>query len=108
MFKPTFQNSMAILNEQYSSQNYVAMTAAKIDIFWHVLQKYDLQDIENAVFSWIADPVKSRFQPKVGELIFFLPEIKPLQIESKGSLSWCDNTQKLMDKYSYVKQVQTA
>jgi hypothetical protein len=108
MFKPTFQNSMAILNEQYSSQNYVAMTDAKISIFWHVLQKYDLQDIENAVFSWIADPVKSKFQPKAGELTAFLPEIKPLQIERKSSVTGCDNCERLMAKYPYVRQEKTA
>jgi hypothetical protein len=108
MSEPSFQKSMAILNESYSSQNYVAMTDAKISIFWQILQKYDLRDIEKAVFSWLADPIKSKFQPKAGELTVFLPEIKPLQIESKASVTCCENTKRLMERYPYVRQVQTA
>ena len=75
------------------------ITGAKSKAWWMVFNRYEFQDLEAAVFKHMADEQKGRFDPKPADILAHMPEIKQLVIEDKGGLSWCDNTQRLMDKY---------
>jgi len=45
------------------------------------------------------DDENFKWFPDIPELRGFMPAIKQQLIENKGGLSWCENTQSLMDKY---------
>lgn len=91
-----FKEMLAIIAETYST---FKVSTPKIKIWWAVFKSYELQDFETAIFKHITDENKGTFEPKPADILRFMPEPKQLLIESKGSLEWCDNTQKLMDKY---------
>jgi hypothetical protein len=55
-------------------------------------------DFYNGVNNHIDDEQYKWF-PDIPELRSFMPEVKQQMIQNKGSLTWCDNTQKLMDEY---------
>jgi hypothetical protein len=105
---PKFNELMAILSETYKP-----FSPAKEKIWAAVFRKYEIEDFEAAIFKHITDENKGTYEPKPADILRFMPEPKQvLQIENKGSLSWCENTQKLMDKYhpvtgSYFKSIIT-
>jgi hypothetical protein len=91
-----FQKCMAIISETYSKPT----SDAKLDIWWSIFASYDVSDFEQAIFKHVTDPNKGTFEPKPADILRYMPKPeKPLQIQDKGGLSWCDNTQRLMDKY---------
>lgn len=96
---PEFQKCMAIISETYSKP----ATNSKLDIWWSVFSNYDVSDFEKAIFKHVTDPSKGTFEPKPADILRFMPEPKQtLHLEDKGGLSWCDNTQALIDKYHPV------
>ena len=86
----TFQNGLAGLGEYFDK----TITKAVANIYWRKLKSLSDEQFNTAVDQCIDD---CRFFPKVSEIKSRVPE--SLRIENKGSLSWCDNTQRLMDKY---------
>jgi hypothetical protein len=52
-------------------------------------------------YKGVNDHIDSKFKwfPDISELKSFMPEVKQQLLEDKGGLTWCDNTQRLMDKY---------
>lgn len=69
---------------------------AVIQIYWSALNTLTDEQFTKAVSEAV---MKSTFFPRVAELMKSVPKPAPLKIENKGGLSWCDNTQRLMDKY---------
>jgi hypothetical protein len=67
-----------------------------IQIYWDALKTLTDEQFTKAVTDAV---MKSTFFPRIAELIKSVPKPKPMQIEDKGGLSWCPNTQRLMDKY---------
>jgi hypothetical protein len=107
---PEFQKCMAIISETYSKP----ASNAKLDIWWSVFANYEVGDFEKAIFKHVTDPNKGTFEPKPADIIRFMPEPKQvMRLEDKGGLSWCANTQALIDKYhpemgSYFKTIITS
>ena len=91
-----FSESLAILSETYKQ-----FSDAKEMIWAALFENYEIEDFQAAVIKHITDPVRGSYPDvKPADILRFMPKPeKPLQIEDKGGLSWCDNTQKLMDKY---------
>ena len=59
----------------------------------------DYNDFYNGVNNHI-DDARYKWFPDIPELKSFMPEPKPqMMLQDKGGLSWCDNTQNLIDKY---------
>lgn len=97
MNRQTFNTGMVGLAEYYNKQ---IENASFFDIYWRKV-KYLSDEQFLAAIDQCIDNLK--FFPKVSEILQFTP--KPQQLENKGSLEWCDNTQALLDKYSdYEKQ----
>jgi hypothetical protein len=104
-----FAELLAILSETYKP-----FTQAKEKIWAAVFRKYEIEDFESAIFKHISDEVRGSYSDvRPADILRFMPEPKQaLQIEDKGGLSWCDNTQNLIDKYhpetgSYFKTIIT-
>lgn len=75
-------------------------TGARSKAWWTVFKRYEIEDLEAAVFKHMSDGAKGSFDPKPADILRFMPEPKQaMRIEDKGGLSWCPNTQKLIDKY---------
>ena len=74
-------------------------TGAKSQAWWTVFKRYEFDDLQSAVFKHMADEQRGRFDPKPADLLAHMPEVKQLAIESKGSMSWCQDTQDLINKY---------
>lgn len=91
-----FNELIAILGETYKP-----FSSAKQNIWAAVFKAYEIEDFENAVMKHISDPVRGIYENvKPADILRFMPEPKQeLQLEDKGGLSWCDNTQALIDKY---------
>jgi hypothetical protein len=91
-----FSESLAILSETYKP-----FTDAKEMIWAALFENYEIEDFQAAVIKHITDPVRGSYPDvKPADILRFMPEPKQsLQIEDKGGLSWCDNTQNLIDKY---------
>ncbi len=75
------------------------VTGAKSKAWWMVFKQYEFADLEAGVFKHMADKIKGGYDPTPANVLLHMPEIKQPLLENKGGLSWCDNTQKLMDKY---------
>ena len=102
---PKFSELLAVLSETYKP-----FSDAKQKIWAAVFKVYEIEDFEKAIFKHITDETKGTFEPKPADILRFMPEPKQLLIESKGSMEWCDNTQKLLNKYhpvtgTYQKQI---
>jgi hypothetical protein len=69
---------------------------AVITIYWNALNKLTDDQFTKAVTDSV---MKSTFFPRVAELMKSVPKLEPMLIEDKGGLTWCDATQRLMDKY---------
>jgi hypothetical protein len=69
---------------------------AVIHIYWAALKNITDEQFTKAVTDAVMESV---FFPRVAELMKSVPKPEPLKIENKGGLSWCDNTQRLKDKY---------
>lgn len=63
-------------------------------IYWRTLKHYTEEDLAKAFNECV---LELEFFPRLPRIIERLPKLK--QLENKGSLSWCDNTQKLLDQY---------
>ena len=90
-----FAELMAILSETYKP-----FSLAKEKIWAAVFRNYEIEDLESSIFKHISDENKGAFEPKPADILRFMPEPKEqFMIESKGGLTCCDNTKRLIDKY---------
>ena len=90
MNKTTFQTQFTGLSAYFGKDH------GKIVIvtYWNALKHLTDEQFTKAV----SESIKScTFFPRVNELLALAPE--PLQLENKGSLDWCDNTQRLLENY---------
>lgn len=90
MTPDVFKNNFAGLGEYFNKPQ----TQAVAQIYWRKLKHLTDEQFLFAVDKCIDD---CTFFPKVTEIISKIP--KPIQIENKSSLSWCQNTQALLEKY---------
>ncbi len=68
-----------------------------INVYWEALKHLSDEQFSNAVSQVI---INSTYFPRVPDLLKFAPPLPPLpQLENKGSLTWCANTQKLLNEY---------
>ena len=93
---PKFSEMLAILSETYKP-----FTPAKEKIWAAVFRKYEIEDFEAAIFKHITDEIRGGYQDvKPADILRFMPEPKEqFMLESKGGLTCCDNTKRLVDKY---------
>jgi hypothetical protein len=70
------------------------VTNSFLNIYWRKLKHLDYSQVVYAVDKCIDD---CKFFPTIPEIISRLPE-QP-KLEKVAKLTWCDNTQKLMDEY---------
>lgn len=99
MRQDTFTNTMAFLTEYYKKD----LSDALFQVYWRALKHLPDSNFEKAVQDHM---VSSSFFPKINELLTNEP--KPLALENKGSLTWCANTQKLLDEYGLNRGVHVA
>lgn len=90
-----FAQMLAVLSETYKP-----FSPAKEKIWAAVFKDYEIQDFEKAVMSHITDEDRGSFDPKPADILRFMPEKKQkLQLENKGSLSYCETTAQLLRDY---------
>ena len=70
------------------------ITSPLLQLYWRNLKHLNDMDLQAAVDSCIAE---CEYFPRIPEIKKRLPE-KPMLV-NKGSLTWCDNTQKLLNEY---------
>ncbi len=73
--KPKFANIMFGLGEYFGKQ----ITQPVIDIYWRVLENYDLRAIDRAVSVILSNPEALPFMPKANEIIAAMPSEAGLQ-----------------------------
>ena len=95
MNKQTFQTQFTGLSEYYNKN----LSSVVIGVYWKSLKHLSDEQFTELVGEVIQT---CTFFPKVNELLEIAPE--PLALENKGSLSWCDNTQKLINQYRHKYQ----
>ena len=92
---PKFNELMAILSETYKP-----FSPAKEKIWAAVFRNHEIEDFEKAIFKHITDETRGTFEPKPADILRFMPEPKPtMMLENKGSVTGCENTQRLVAKY---------
>lgn len=90
MDQNVFKTNMAALGEYFDKQ----ASEALIRIYWRALKHLSDEQFIAAIDACISN---CKWFPKVTEILDFAPKLK--QLENKGSLSWCENTQNLVDIY---------
>jgi hypothetical protein len=90
MNQDTFKQGMAGLYEYYKKDASPALSS----VYWRALKHLSDDDFMHVIDSHL---LASNWFPKIPELLELAPE--QLALENKGSLTWCDNTQKLLDEY---------
>lgn len=85
-----FKSQLVGLADYFSKE----LSAPLVKIYWRKLKHLTEQELVNAVDQCV-DELK--FFPKVPEILERVPE-RP-KLEHKGSISWCDNTQMLIEEY---------
>jgi hypothetical protein len=95
----TFNYQFLGLCEYFNKEH----SEAVVYVYWNALQHLTDEQFTKAVCDVV---IKNTFFPRIPELLKLVPE--SLQIESKASVTCCENTKKLMERYPYVRQVQTA
>lgn len=95
MMRKTFNIQFLGMCEYFNKDQ----SEAVVNIYWNALQHLTDEQFTQAVTDVL---IKNTFFPRLPELLKSAPE--PLMLEEKGSLSWCDNTQRLMDKYGANSQ----
>jgi hypothetical protein len=103
-----FNEGMAMLFSYYRDKKFDPVLS---QLYHRRFIHLSHEDFYNGINNHIDDERYNWF-PGIPELRSFMPEVKQPLLENKGSLSWCDNTQKLMDKYhpvtgSYFKAIIT-
>ena len=95
MDKQVFIENMAGMAEYFDKE----LTKPISSVYWQ-----SLRHLDNNVFIDIVTKLvkKSKWFPRVNEMLELAPE--PLALDNKGSLSWCDNTQWLVEQYGEIKQ----
>jgi len=93
--KVKFAELMAGTAEMYGK------TASKVlmNMYFNALQRYSIDQVSEGFNKHILDEKHGSFMPKPADIIRHMQEPKQLQIESKGSLSWCEGTQTLLNVY---------
>jgi len=90
-----FAEALAILGETYKPFNDV-----KQRLWAQVFKDYEIEDFEAAIWAHITDLERGAFEPKPADILKHMIQPEPQRaIENKGGLSWCESTQKLLDKY---------
>ncbi|AGH44505.1 hypothetical protein [Paraglaciecola psychrophila] len=92
------------MNRQHFNEQFLGMceyfgkdhSESVIQIYWNALKTISDDEFTKAVTDSV---MKSTFFPRVAELMKSVPKLEPMLIEDKGGLTWCYNTQRLMDKY---------
>ena len=96
MTNDEFNESMAMLFSYYPNKKFdPVLSRLYHGRFIHL----SYNDFYNGVNNHIDDERYEWF-PSIPQLKSFMPEPKPqMMLQDKGGLSWCDNTQNLIDKY---------
>lgn len=90
-----FAELIAVLAETYKP-----FSDAKQKIWSVVFKNHQIEHFENAIYKHITDENRGTFEPKPADLLKLMPEPKqPLMLDDKGGLTWCGNTQNLLDMY---------
>jgi hypothetical protein len=87
-----FNECMAMLFSYYRKPVDVVLSRLYAKRFIHLSHNDFFNGINNHI-----DDGNFKWFPDIPELRSFMPE-QPM-LENKGSLSWCDNTQALIEKY---------
>ena len=90
MNKNTFQTQLTGLSEYFNKN----LSQLVIGVYWNSLKHLSDEQFTEVVSKSIQT---CTFFPRVNELLALAPET--LQLENKGSLSWCANTQRLLDTH---------
>ena len=90
MNKNTFKANMTALGEYFNKPQSEAISR----MYWRKLRHLDDSDFIQAIDQCIDD---CKFFPRIPEILSRAPE-QP-KLENKGSLSWCDTTQNLLNQY---------
>jgi hypothetical protein len=103
MSNDEFNECMAMLFSYYPNRPFCPVIA----------QLYNRRFIHlsyAAFYKGVNDHIDSKFKwfPDIAELKSFMPETKPLQLEDKGSVTCCENTKRLMQRYPYTKPIRGA
>ncbi len=77
---PKFTTLMAGIGELYGK----TISTQLIDIYWHVLRKYELIDVQNAFQTHVKNPDCGQFFPKPADIVRFIEG----NGESKALLAW--------------------
>ncbi len=95
MIDAEFNECMAMLFSYYPNKKFDPVLS---QLYHRRFIHLSYDDFYTGVNNHIDDE-RYKWFPDIPELRSFMPEVKQPLIENKGGLSWCDNTQKLMDKY---------
>ena len=73
-----------------------------LKIYFSLLREFTFNEVSKGVENHLKNPKSGQFMPKPADIIreIKLIKVEPLLLESKGGLSWCENTQALINKYS--------
>jgi len=76
-------------------------TASKVlmNMYFNALQRYSIDQVSEGFNKHILDEKHGSFMPKPADIIRHMQEPKQLQIESKGTLSYCETTENLLKNY---------
>lgn len=85
-----FKKQIAGLSEYFNKE----LSEILIKLYWQKLKHLSNQEFLHSINRCIDE---LSFFPKINEIINRLPEKKALH--HKGSLSWCDSTQSLIERY---------
>ncbi len=91
MNQVTFKSNFTALGEYFNKPQSEALAK----IYWRKLKHLTDEQFESAVSACLDD---CKFFPKIPEITERSP--KALALENKGSLNWCQNTDKLLALYS--------
>ena len=95
MTKGEFNECMAMLFSYYPNKKFDPVLS---QLYHRRFIHLSYEDFYNGVNNHIDDE-RYKWFPDIPELRSFMPEVKQPLLENKGGLSWCDSTQKLIDKY---------
>lgn len=91
MNRKTFDDSMIALIEYYNKQ---VSNASFFDIYWRKVKNLTDEQFNDAVDNCIDE---CTFFPKVSEILERVKVDTPPS--QKGSVRWCENTQRLIENY---------